>query len=206
MPAIPLTEPHPRPAYAASSDLRSEIRNATASAHVRLDALFGQCNLQILPGYRGFLEAHAAAVLPLEAALTRSGVDRLFPDWRSRSRSRALAADLISLGGQISPVPALPRLDFGGVLGTMYVLEGSRLGARFLLARVEQSRDPVVAGTTAYLGHGSGSQLWRSFLDLLEQHGANLSDPAKAIEAARRTFGLFERAAAGLAGCEAAHS
>ena len=87
----------------------------------------------------------------------------------------------------------------------MYVLEGSRLGARFLLARVEQSRDPVVAGTTAYLSHGSGSQLWRSFLDRLEQHGAKLSDPAKPIEAARRTFGLFERAAASLAGCEAAH-
>lgn len=143
------------------------------------------------------------AVLPLEAALARSGVERLFPDWPSRSRSRALSSDIAHLGMSMRLFPTLPRLDFEDILGTMYVLEGSRLGARFLLARVQQSPDPTVASTSAYLSHGAGLQLWRSFLGLLEQHAAELDDPAKAIAAARWTFRLFELAAAGVAGCGA---
>ena len=153
MSATSLTAPFRRlaPAVAATPDLRSVLRNATAGDHARLDALFGQCDLQTLPGYRRFLEAHAEAVLPLETALANSGVERLFPDWSSRSRSRALSDDLEGLGSEARRFPTLPRLDFGGVLGTMYVLEGSRLGARFLLPRVQQSPDPAVAGATAYL-------------------------------------------------------
>lgn len=203
MSATSLTAPFRRlaPAVAATRDLRSVLRNATAGDHARLDALFGQCDLQTLPGYRSFLEAHAEAVLPLETALANSGVERLFPDWSSRSRSRALSDDLEGLGSEARRFPTLPRLDFGGVLGTMYVLEGSRLGARFLLPRVQQSPDPTVAGATAYLSHGAGSRLWPSFLDLLEQHATTLGDPAKAVAAARRTFNLFEQAAMRLAGC-----
>lgn len=205
MPAIPLTEPQPGPACDTSTtnDLRSVLRNATAPAHARLDALFGQSDLQTLSGYRGFLEAHAIAVLPLEADLVRSGVEQLFVDWPSRSRSRALSADLISLGGRIRALATLPRLDVEGVLGTMYVLEGSRLGARFLLRRVQQSADPAVARTTAYLSHGAGSQLWPSFLATLERHAAEIGDPAGVVAAARWTFGVFERAAADLAAAPA---
>lgn len=201
MPAAYLTEPCPHPRLVSvTSDFRSVLRNATSGDHARLDALFGRCDLQSSAGYRSFLEAHAMALLPLEAALTRSGVERLFPDWPSRSRSRALSADMARLGIKIRAFPKLPRLDPEDILGTMYVLEGSRLGARFLLARVQKSPDSVVANATAYLSHGAGEQLWRSFLDLLEQHAAKLDDPAKAIAAARRTFSLFELAATDLAG------
>ena len=200
MPAASLTEPysHTHPP-SATSDFRSVLRNATSADHARLDALFGRCDLQSLAGYRGFLEAHAMALLPLETALARSGVERLFPDWSSRSRSRALSADMACLGIRIRVYPKLPQLDCEDILGAMYVLEGSRLGARFLLARVQKSPDPVVAGTTAYLSHGAGEQPWRSFLGLLEQHATKLDDPAKAIAAARWTFGLFELAAVDLA-------
>ncbi len=200
MPAASLTEscPYPHP-VSATSDFRSVLRNATSGDHARLDVLFGRCDLQSLAGYRSFLEAHAMALLPLETALARSEVERLFPDWSSRSRSRALSADMACLGIKIRTFPKLPRLDCEDILGTMYVLEGSRLGARFLLARVQKSRDPVVAATTAYLSHGAGERLWRSFLDLLERHATKLDDPMKAIAAARWTFSLFELAAADLA-------
>ncbi len=205
MPAASLTEPYPHPhPVSATSDFRSVLRNATSGDHARLDALFGRCDLQSLAGYRSFLEAHAMALLPLETALARSGVERLFPDWPSRSRSRALSSDLARLGVAIRVFPTLPLLDAEDILGAMYVLEGSRLGARFLLARVQKSPDPVVAGTTAYLSHGAGEQPWRRFLGLLEQHATKLDDPAKAIAAARWTFSLFELAAADLAGRGAA--
>jgi len=84
------------------------------------------------------------------------------------------------------------------VLGSMYVLEGSRLGAAYLLKAVERSADPVVAGATAYLSHGAGQHLWPSFLEMLETHAATLDDDAAALTAAREAFALFNRAAARL--------
>jgi len=197
MPAAALTEPHPRPSrgLTAATDLRSVLRNATAEAHARLDEIFGAFDLRRLPDYRRFLEAHAAAVLPLEAALDKSEVGQIFPDWPQRARAHAIVADIDMLGGTVGALPDLPILDFASVLGTMYVLEGSRLGAGLLLLKVRQSPDPLVAQTTAYLGHGTGSHLWQSFLAMLERHARRLSDSSKAIAAARSAFGLFEQAA-----------
>jgi heme oxygenase len=80
----------------------------------------------------------------------------------------------------------------------MYVLEGSRLGAQILLKRVAQSTDLVVATTTGYLGHGAGQHLWRSFLVMLERHGATLkrtlSSEKDVISGAHQAFALFAQA------------
>jgi heme oxygenase len=175
--------------------LRGRLRAATAQAHARLDGLFGGLDLRSRDGYRRFLEVNAAALLPLESALVDAGVTRLFPDWPARSRRHAILDDLADLDGEFVPMPMPEPLDRAGVLGTMYVLEGSRLGAAYLLRIVESSADPQVAGATAYLRHGAGQHLWRSFLDLLEAHAARLDDDAAAVTAARRTFALFEDAA-----------
>ena len=53
----------------------------------------------------------------------------------------AIADDLIALGGVIHTLAAPQRLDLAGVLGAMYVLESSRLGAKVLLAEVAQSSE-----------------------------------------------------------------
>ena len=55
------------------------------------------------------------------------------------------------------------------LMGALYVLEGSRLGAKFLVKQARASRDPVVRDAIAYLSHGDGqsflgratSQHWR---------------------------------------------
>jgi heme oxygenase len=72
----------------------------------------------------------------------------------------------------------------------MYVLEGSRLGSKVLLARIAEAANPTIFGATAYLSHGSGQKLWQTFVDKLEQH-ATLIERAAAAGAARRTFRLF---------------
>jgi heme oxygenase len=176
----------------AAGDLRHRLRSATADAHARLDAALGAFDLHSRAGYRAFLEANAAALLPLESALGVAGVQRMFPDWEQRMRSGAILADLAGVGGVARPLMA-PRLDFAGVLGTMYVLEGSRLGAKLLVKIVGQSRDPGVSNATAYLRHGTG-QLWPSFLVMLERHAAALPDDAGAVAAALRAFALFAAA------------
>jgi len=186
----------PASAETSVSSLRQKLRDATAKAHKRVDAGFAALNLQLRADYQGFLEARAAALLPLELALDDAGVVRIFPDWAERSRRSAILADLADLGGRLDPLPPPEPFDFAGVLGTMYVLEGSRLGAGFLVRTVTQSPDPIVAGAIAYLGHGNGRRLWPSFLAQLEVQAASLRDEATAVSAARQAFDWFERAAA----------
>ena len=83
----------------------------------------------------------------------------------------------------------------GGILGTTYVLEGSRLGSRLLLTAVSHSSDERVAAATRYLGHGAGQRLWQGYLQILETLNAALYDEGDAIKGAHQAFALFVRAA-----------
>jgi len=144
--------------------LRDRLRAATADSHAALDDTVAGWRLQTATGYGAFLAASAAALVPLELALEQAGVAEWMPDWPERARRAVLTADLAALG---SSVPAfgpaeVPSSDFGA--GLLYVLEGSRLGARFLARQVRaaDARLPL-----AYLAHGEGQDLWRSFLTWL---------------------------------------
>jgi heme oxygenase len=75
----------------------------------------------------------------------------------------------------------------------MYVLEGSRLGAKFLLKTVAEAADTRLGEATAYLSHGMGKRLWQSFLAKLASEGA--CDEDEAIDFARIAFAAFEQAA-----------
>ncbi|UPJ61631.1 biliverdin-producing heme oxygenase [Bradyrhizobium sp. 192] len=172
--------------------LREKLRDATAVAHRYLDAQLTSLDLATLSGYRRFLQASAGALLPLEAALVEAGVARMFQDWPERSRSAAVAADLGRLGSAAQSTVSVRPLTRSGVLGTMYVLEGSRLGAKFLLKAVADAADPRIREATDYLSHGAGQRLWQSFLAKL---GAEDACDDEAIAAAGAAFAAFEQAA-----------
>jgi heme oxygenase len=87
---------------------------------------------------------------------------------------------------------AVAPLTRSGVLGTMYVLEGSRLGAKFLLKTLADAADPRLFEATTYLAHGRGLRLWQSFLARLADEGY---DEDEAIFSARLAFAAFEQAA-----------
>jgi heme oxygenase len=181
---------HPRPA------LRQRLRDATADAHAALDDHFRRLDLRRRADYGHMLRASAAALLPLEAVLAESGVRRVLADWPLRARRDAILADIGRIGGQVHSLPSPGPLSRYGVLGTLYVLEGSRLGAKVLLRTVESSPDPVVAGATTYLSHGAGRRFWPSFLAVLGREVPRPAEEAEAIAAARQAFDLFARAAA----------
>lgn len=176
--------------------LRNILKQATAADHARLDARLGAFDLRDVNGYRRFLEANAAALLPLEGALVAAGVRDLLPDWDRHARTRSILGDLSAIGG----TPGLldpPVLDGTlAMLGTLYVLEGSRLGAAYLLKHVRRATDPRILDATAYLAHGTGQHLWPDFLAVLENHAGTLDDEADIVEPARRAFDLFSQAAA----------
>jgi heme oxygenase len=184
----------PRCAERDGWGLRKKLKQATAAAHSSLDARFSGFHLASLRGYRRFLEASAAALLPLEATLEDAGVETIFPDWPERSRSTAIKADLARLHGVVPPLRPAQPLNRNGALGVMYVLEGSRLGAKFLLQSV--ARHAWIEGATEYLAHGAGKALWQSFLLRLESEPVTPDGEMEILVGARDAFAMFASAAA----------
>jgi heme oxygenase len=164
--------------------VRAALRAATREAHERVDAGFARFDLSRPDHYGAFLQAHARALLPLEAGLEAAGAEDLLPDWPERARSDALEADLEDLGLPPSPSGAV-RLVAGdpALWGVLYALEGSRLGGRVLARRA--------FGPTRYLTHGLKSGLWPVFLDRLE---IAAPEPERAAEGALLVFERFEAA------------
>jgi heme oxygenase len=135
--------------------------------------------------------------LPLEQSLLAAGVRELLPDWDDRSRTGALLADLAGLRGVPRRLDAPDISDLFAMLGTLYVLEGSRLGAAYLIRTVRQCGDPVVSRNTAFLGHGAGRPFWPEYLTVLERHASELLlDEDDLVGPARCAFDLFAQAAA----------
>lgn len=177
--------------------IRNRLKAATSAAHHALDERLSRFDLTTTAHYRRFLQASAAALLPLEQMLDRAGADAMIGDWTRRRRTEAIRADLADLNGCIVPMelPARP-LDRPFVFGTLYVLEGSRLGAAYLLRIVAASADPRVRRATRYLRHGAGQGLWRSFLSQLAEEPLPPGDDVRVIMSAREAFAMFAKAMA----------
>ncbi len=193
------------------------LRAATAHAHEAVDAVFGDYDLTDRDGYTRFLSAHAAAMVPLEAALDAAGAERVTGDWGERKRGQLILADLAALNAQPHPVRAelvealsfslchraerkkeglcFDKLSTNGVgdieptlAGVLYVVEGSRLGGRFLARRVPAEFPK------SYLDAHKPSGNWANLLASIDAILYDESRTEIAIGAALSTFSMFERA------------
>jgi heme oxygenase len=143
-------------------------------------------------GYLEFLLLSAAAVGPIEDALRDAHVERILPDWEDRSRVASLRADLAELG-VVTPAIAQPP-SLGGEahqFGVVYVLEGSRLGARVLVRRLLAIPDLQTPRAMRYLRHCEGLPLWQSFVERLESSAAVRRSPEDSIAGAHTAFKWF---------------
>lgn len=167
--------------------IRHRLRTATADAHDRVDRTFSRFDLTRRESYMLFLQAQAGALLPLEHALDAGAAPRLPLNWPARRRGSALLTDLRSLGLTPPVSDELAPIDReAAALGTLYVLEGSRLGGALL-------RRSVPAGfPAAFLAPGSSAQ-WRELLDLLESALPAPDHQREAAAAAQDTFERFEK-------------
>jgi heme oxygenase len=170
------------------------LRDGTREAHERVDAAFAGFDLTDRAQYAAFLHAHAEVLLPLEAALDAAGAEQVTPDWPSRKRGALIAEDLAFLrdaGLDAGPSDTPPwRLNtLEQVAGALYVLEGSRLGGKFL------ARQLPADFPRAYLAPDQAAENWRNLLDRLD---TILYEPARlqsALAAAHQAFAAFERSA-----------
>ncbi|CAN5466319.1 biliverdin-producing heme oxygenase [soil metagenome] len=170
-------------------DAHRALREGTRPEHERLDGLFGGFDLSESAGYTRFLQAHAEALLPIEAAL--DGVaHRVAPDWAERRRSSAILADLGALGAatrRANPY-AMDGDDIAAIAGALYVIEGSRLGGKFLARQVGAGLP------TSYLSGEQPKGSWAALLDAIDVALTDAPASARALVSARSVFERFEDA------------
>ncbi|MGE0744700.1 MAG: biliverdin-producing heme oxygenase [Rhodospirillales bacterium] len=183
---------------AGVTSIREQLKRATAPVHARLERDLGLAGeglsrpryIFLLARFYGF---HAA----WEPAMARVLADDAF--WAPRRRAPRLAADLNAYGftdtdmAALPVCPELPRLDTTArALGSLYVLEGSRLGGAVVarnLAAVMGARD-----RSAYFDadRGETARLWREYLVRLEGF-ATPGNAAEIVAAAGDTFDRLHR-------------
>lgn len=172
----------------ATNDVRTILRAATGGHHDRVDALFSRADLTTRAGYGRFLQAQAAAHLPVERALDAAGAGKVLADWSQRERAALLRADLAALDLPVADGDTGPRYDNpAAILGGVYVLEGSRLGGTLLKRSVAEGLP------TAFLG-AADSAAWRGLLAHLDTALDSGDKRDAAIAAAQQTFKMFEAA------------
>lgn len=181
--------------------LLDHLRQATRSEHHALDrhprlarllrpgldpASYGDALLGLYPAQQSLEEAAVAAIRDLEL------------DYRLRRRTDRLRDDLERLGLE-PPETATATMarptSLGGLIGLLYVLEGSRLGARLLVARV---RDRLGADTPlGYFGNAAGDAIWPAFRRFVQVECVQLHDEEAEQEAAigmaRQAFARFSQ-------------
>ena len=165
---------------------RFALRDLTRGDHERLDALVGHFG----DGRSSarYLEGMAAFRFPVERALSAIRYDDSFGAWRPGLISSELVQDLGDFG-LASPADGgdfrLPA-DRDGLLGVLYVLEGSALGARVLVRRAAALGFTAEHGARHLAAQTAHPQAWPQFVALLGAIGP--SGMARAVEAARMTF------------------
>ena len=195
----------------SSSSIMARLRHETRSPHDRVEALpYSQAILTgdvTLPRYASQLLAWATFVGALERALDAQADAPILAVWRPEQRKLPwLLADLQALqalGVQGSPVEAASRyaaqleaLAAGpralGLLGHVYVLEGSALGGmvlrKHLLARFDALHEQ--AGLRFYSGHGRATMArWAEFKARMDASILTLDAQELVIEEASAAFG-----------------
>ena len=180
-----------------AADLRRELRTATAEPHGVLDRHFDAIiDPQAASTYRDFvrmnhvchaiLEPWLARQLPEEVALLRPRLtDQLDADMA------ALQLEPLSISQEMA---AFDYQGLSSAAGVVYVLDGSRLGARMILTHWTRRKDMELQPAAYLSAAAANGQVFAAF-DAL----AARLEPAhteQSIAAAQAAFKLFERASA----------
>ena len=170
--------------------LLRELKAATADLHAEAECYVRILDATALPeDYARYLRAMHGFHAPLERAFAEhAGLTAVHFDAAARRKSHLARRDLAALGdtARTPECPGVPelaaRMDLPTALGVAYVLEGSTLGGRFVLARLPPVLAALRGRATAFLdGYGDQTGLrWLAFGALVEGHGA--ADPAALVD------------------------
>lgn len=167
-----------------SPSLRLYLRDHTRQAHQELDRTIGR--LDSVDAYGNFLRASYAHRQPVERYLAGADWPASFGDWRPTELGPLIAADLADIGAEppVSPSFDLSK-DIACVVGVIYVLEGSALGAK-LIRRMAGALGYDENHGARHLAQQERLGSWRGLLAIME-HLESI-DLAAAVRAAETTF------------------
>lgn len=122
-----------------SSQRSQRLNQATHAPHERLDsAVKANDPFSSRENFSPFVQAQYLFQSELQALYQRDELIAIFPDLAARCRARQAEADLADLGAAVpAAVAGAPsELSRAEALGWLFVSEGSKLGAAFLIKRV----------------------------------------------------------------------
>lgn len=172
--------------------IRWALRQDTAAAHAAIEQLYETLDLSSRPGLTVFLAAHAAAFRAIVGALDATVPAELAD--RVAAMIALIEADLATLDVTRHPQGLPAPSPVADPLGLVYVVAGSRLGARILARRAAASPDPAVRGACGYLAAAQSDGLWPAFVAHLEDRALPPRDQARVIAGAHAGFACFESA------------
>lgn len=172
----------------------SHLRDVTRAAHLAVENVLGlqEADLTVVR-YRTVLARLYGFWSAWEVQIAALYDDNLF--LAPRRRAHLLAADLTRLGlkdvEHLPRSPGVPLRDRCMALGSIYVMEGSSLGARIILRNVERCLgDEGTKSSRYFAGYGEQTgAMWRAFLERLEQ--TSPSDRELVGQGALATFESF---------------
>lgn len=164
-----MASPARRDRLEKSNTRRSRLRVLTSHTHASLDDLIGQFGS--IADYERYLVGIHGFRIPVEEQLATVHWPEVFGHWRPQLIGQALRADMADLGLTPSFYPAShgPPRNMESLLGQLYVLEGSSLGARILYGRAREIGLGEDCGARHLAMQSGASDNWRKFLVILEQ-------------------------------------
>ncbi len=174
---------------------RFDLRDSTRHAHETVDHLVGDWKSRA--DYSDYLRSIHLFRSRYESALSGVDLPSCFGSWSFGRAAPAAARDLDDLGLRALLVDDRPVIDtdVSSLLGTLYVLEGSGLGARLLCQRASALGLGAESGARHLFLLAGRVEAWRAFGAILET--APGYDAGRAQRAAERAFADAARAFSG---------
>lgn len=176
--------------------LRSQrLNQITHAPHDRLDkTVKAHAPFETLENYSRFLVAQYLFQAELRALYNDPELIRLVPDLPLRCRADQAAADLADLGVALPPaLPGAPHAPaLAEALGWLYVSEGSKLGAAFLIKRAVALNLNETFGAR-HLGEPEGGRAagWKTFVRTLDAQVFSAEQEARLDAGAIAAFERF---------------
>ncbi|WP_455923422.1 biliverdin-producing heme oxygenase [Pseudomonas putida] len=189
-----------------TSPLRSQrLNQITHAPHARLDAqVKAQAPFDSRASFARFVLAQYQFQAQLAALYNDPALIALLPDLPARCRAEQARADLADLDTAVPAVQPLPPLGQARALGWLFVSEGSKLGAAFLIKRAEAMGLAASFGAR-HLGEPEGGRAegWKRFVRTLDSMPLSHTEEAEldrgALDAFERFADLLEQAYADVA-------
>jgi heme oxygenase len=155
----------------AAPSRRFALKTATDTAHQHVETIIRAAGMfDTVAGYKRYLRASWRLRVQHEEQLDRCGAAEVWPEWPGRRIASLVAQDLVDVG--LSPAQPPPQLDANlsrsELLATLYVLEGSSLGARVLVRLVSVLGLSATCGARHLQAQAGDTTSWRSFVTTLE--------------------------------------